>query len=281
MTKKFSRMESRFVTVTKYFILVLMSLVVLFPLYFVLVSSFKSDTDIFLSPFSLPSSLDLSNYKYVFIDMSLWRYMVNSLYYAVTSVLLILIVSTMCAYAIARMYWKFKSIALLIIMTGMLIPMHAIIFPLYISVRKMGFVSPWFVLVLVYVAFAIPKSIFILVNFLKGIPRSLEEAAIIDGASIFRVIVQIIVPLLKPAISVIVVFDFLSIWNDLLISLVFISDKLDRTLQMGVMMFKGDYVTNYNMIMIAVVCSILPTIVIYFIFQKRIIAGLTSGAVKE
>lgn len=264
----------------KYLVLFIMALFILGPIYFVIVSSLKTDSEIFLSPFALPAKALFENYTYVLLDMQLWKYMLNSLYYSFASVSISLICSISAAYAITRMTWKLSKISLAILMTGLLIPMHSIILPLYLSVRSFGVSSPRIVLVLVFSAFALPKSTFIFANFLKGIPRSIEEAAVIDGANIYKIILSVILPIITPAISVVVVFDFLAVWNDLLISLIFINDKADRTLQLGIMMFKGDYVTSYNYIMTAITCAIIPTIIIYFIFQKKIISGLTSGAVK-
>lgn len=268
------------VLVGKYFVLLLMAVVILFPLLFVFLASLKVDDEIFLNPFGLPSVAHFENYKAVLIDMGMWRYMLNSLYYAFASVLLTLLCAIFAAYAITRMRWRFSGLAMGVLLTGLLIPMHAIILPLYLTVRKAGVNSPQIVLVLIFAAFALPKSTFILANFLKGIPATIEEAAVIDGAGLGTVIVRIITPLLAPAISVCVVFDFLTVWNDLLISLIFISEKTQRTLQLGIMMFKGDYTTNYSYLMTAVCCAILPTITLYIFFQKKIVAGLTSGAVK-
>ena len=272
--------DSKGFTVFKYVLLILMAITILFPLLFVFMSSLKTDDEIFMNPFGLPLKAQFDHYKTVMIDMHMWRYMLNSLYYALASVLLTLVCSVMAGYAIARMKWKLSGTVMAILLTGFLIPMHAIILPLYLWVRKAHINSPWIVLVLIFTAFAIPKSTFIIANFLKGIPRSIEEAAVIDGANLGTVLVRIVTPLLAPAISVCVVFDFLTVWNDLLISLIFINDTAQRTLQLGIMMFKGDYSTNYGYLMTAVCCAIIPTITLYIFFQKRIVAGLTSGAVK-
>lgn len=265
----------------KHIFLLLMSVVILYPVFFVACSSLKTDEEIFLTPFGFAKNPQFQNYKTVWVDMKLWKYMLNSLYYSFFSVILTLVCAIGAAYAIARMKWKLSGITMGFLMIGLMIPMHAIILPLYLSVRGFGIHSPRLVLVMIFSAFALPKSTFILVNFLKGIPRTIEEAAVLDGAGIFRIIISIILPLLKPAISVVVVFDFLAVWNDLLISLIFVNDKADRTLQMGIMMFKGDYVTNYNYLMAAVTCAIIPTILVYIFFQKKIVAGLSAGALKE
>lgn len=267
--------------ILKYTFLLVLTIVILYPILFVAISSLKTDKEIFINPFGLAENPMFQNYKVVWLDMELWKYMLNSLYYSFCSVVLTLFCAVGAAYAFARMKWKLSRVTMGFLMLGLMIPMHAIILPLYLSVRKMGIHNPRFILVLIFSAFALPKSTFILTNFLGGIPKSIEEAAVLDGAGIFRIIISIVLPLMTPAIAVVVVFDFLAVWNDLLISLIFINDKADRTLQMGIMMFKGDYVTNYNYVMTAVTCAIIPTILVYVFFQKKIVAGLSAGAVKE
>lgn len=274
------REGGRMLAFVKYFVLIVMVVVIIFPLFFVFMSSVKSDDEIFLNPFGWPENPLFDNYKIVMVDMQMWRYMLNSFYYGFASVAVILLCAVTAGYAIARMRWKLSGAALGLLMTGMLIPMHAVILPLYLSVRRIGVKSPWIVLVLIFAAFGLPKSVFIMVNFLKGIPKSIEEAAVIDGAGLFKIITTIIIPLLAPAISVCAIFDFLTVWNDLLISLIFINDRNQRTLQLGIMMFKGDYTTNYGSLMTAVCCAVIPTIILYIFFQKKIVSGLTSGAVK-
>lgn len=267
-------------TILKYFILSLASAAVIFPLYFLAISALKTDNEIFLRPFELPVVWQFQNITEVLIKNKFYTYMGNSFVIAILSVTLTSVVSIMAAYAITRMHWKGSGTVNMLLMTGIMIPIHAVILPLYLTVRRIGLKEPKLVLVCVFAAFALPRTIFIISGFLKDIPRALEEAAVIDGAKMGTVIGRIIVPLLKPAIATVCIFDFLTVWNDLLVSMIFISKDKDRTLQLGIMRFMGEFSTMYNYIFVAVLISIIPTLLIFIFFQKRIVAGITAGAVK-
>ena len=280
MQKAAGRKENKVLDAAKYLILGSYTIAILFPLYFLVVSSLKNDNEIFLNPFGLPKNFLWENYREVFINFKLFINMLNSFYYAFFGVLLVVIVGVLASYAIVRMRWKLSNKVFALLMTGMLVPMHSVILPLYLSVRRAGITSPRIVLALIFAAFALPRTIFILSGFLKDLPRTIEEAAVIDGASLIRIVVSIVIPMLKPAIATICIFNFLTIWNDLLIGLVFITKDIDKTLQLGILKFKGDYVTMYNYVITAILIAIAPTITVYLIFQKRIISGITAGAVK-
>lgn len=264
----------------KYFIVCFYTVSILFPLYFLLISSVKTDNEIFLNPFGLPVKILWRNYTTVLFKYNLILNMTNSLYYAVFSLLVITVTSVMASYAITRMTWKLSKTAFALLLTGLLVPMHSVIIPLYITVRKMGITSPRLVLIGIFSAFALPQSIFIISGFLKDLPKSVEEAAVIDGASIFKVITLVVIPMIKPAIATICIFNFLAIWNDLLIGLIFINRDADKTLQLGIMKFKGDYVTIYNYVLAGIMAAIIPSITVFLFFQKKIIAGITAGAIK-
>lgn len=272
--------KTDFLEIVKYIYIGISSLLVLFPVYFLVISSLKTDNDIFTNPFGFPQKIMWENYGIVLFKYKLYLNLANSLYYSLISLALIVVVGVLASYALTRMNWKFRKMAFALLMTGMLVPMHAVILPLYLSVRKMGITSPRFILVAIFAVFAIPKSVFILSGFLKDMPRSVEEAAVIDGASIFQVLTRVVVPILRPAIATICIFDFLSIWNDLLIGLIFINKDVDKTIQLGIMKFKGDYVTIYNYVLAGILIAIIPTITMYLFFQKQIISGITAGAVK-
>lgn len=264
----------------RYAIVCIYTVNILFPLYFLLISSVKNDNEIFLNPFGMPSEILWENYSTVLFKYNLIINMANSLYYAVCSLLLITAASIMASYAITRMTWKLSKPAFALLLTGLLVPMHSVIIPLYISVRKIGITSPRLVLIGIFSAFALPQSIFIVSGFLKDLPRTVEEAAVIDGASVFKVITRVVIPMIKPAIATICIFNFLTIWNDLLIGLIFINRDIDKTLQLGIMKFKGDYVTIYNYVLAGIMVAIIPSITVFLFFQKKIIAGITAGAIK-
>lgn len=267
-------------SVIKYAFMFIVSIAVIYPIFFVFILSFKTSDEIFLKPFSFPDKIRFSVYLEVLFKFKLAQNMMNSLYYAFTSVLLTLAVCLLAAYAISRMKWKLSKTFMSLLLTGILVPFHSMVIPLFITVSKLGINEPKVILVLLFTAFGIPTTIFILVSFLQDIPRSIEESAVIDGCSIWRLIRSIIIPLMKPAIATVCIFNFLNSWNDLLLSIIFINKDSDKTLQMGIQTFQGAYMSRYDYILSSVVIAVIPTIVIYIFLQSKIIEGITAGAVK-
>jgi raffinose/stachyose/melibiose transport system permease protein len=178
------------------------------------------------------------------------------------------------------MKWKLSKLCMTFFMMGMMIPIHATLIPLYVMFKNLGISNSNFALVLPYATFALPSTILILTGFFSSIPRELEEAAVIDGSPIWRVFVQIVIPISTPALMTVLIFNFISTWNELLVALVFIDDEKLYTLPVGLTNFVGQYQTNYAPMLAATMLSILPAITIYSAFNSKIVAGLTAGAIK-
>lgn len=267
-------------SVFQHSVLILASIVIIFPLLFIVLASLKTQSEIFLSPFSLPQNPDFSIYKTLLIEKGFVYNILNSLFYAVTTVVVSAMVCYLGAYAISRMKWKLSKVVLALLLLGLMVPQHSMVLPLYVVMQKIGIDSPRISLILVFTAFAIPRTIFIFVGFLQDISRSMEEAAIIDGASIWKVIFMIILPMIKPALATVCIFNFLQVWNDLFIGLIFITDNAQKTIQLGLLQFQGLYETQYNILLAAVSVAIIPIMVVYAFFQKNIIKGITAGAIK-
>jgi raffinose/stachyose/melibiose transport system permease protein len=153
--------------------------------------------------------------------------------------------------------------------------------PLYILSAKVGISNPRFTLVVVFVAFAVPLTILIMSGYLKSVPKELEEAAIIDGATIFGTFWRIVVPIMQPAIATVSIFKFLTTWNDFFIGFIFITNQKHWTIQLGISQFRGSFVVRYSHLLAAIIIAIIPTMITYIILNKKIIAGLTAGAVKS
>jgi raffinose/stachyose/melibiose transport system permease protein len=186
----------------------------------------------------------------------------------------------MAAFVIARMRWRLSGLTLGFFLIGMMIPVHATLLPLFIFFSKLSLTNNSLSLILLYIAFGLPAAILILANFFRAIPTEIEEAAAIDGCSMARIFWTITLPISKPAIFTVIIFSFVSIWNELLVALVFISDSYKMTLPVGLMNFKGQYATNYAPLLAATILVIVPSIVLYTIFNNRIIEGMTAGAIK-
>lgn len=264
----------------KYTILLFYVVIILGPLYFLLVSALKEDNQIFLDPFGLPDVYLWENFRIVLFDNNILLNMLNSFYYVVTGLVLTTIICVMASYAVVKMEWKLKNMVFGLLLLGMFVPINALLLPVFIGSRTFGVDNPRIILVLIFTVFAMPRTIFIISGFLKDIPRTIEEAAVIDGASLPMIIIKIIMPLLKPAIATSAIFNFLSIWNNLLLPLVFINREADKTLQLGMLKFRGEFITSYNLSLTAVLISVVPTITLYLFFQKGIVKGITAGSIK-
>jgi len=272
-------MKKRIVNIIRYFIFLLLVSVILFPLGFILTASFKSNTEIFNSPWGLPEEISLKGYQAIIETYNIGRNLANSLLYSTGSCIVAIAAASMASYAITRMRWKFSKAALNYLLLGIMVPIHSLLVPLYISVSKLRLPSPA-ALLLIYIAGAIPTAVFIMTGFLESVPYELEEAAVIDGASIKKCFFSIILPLLKPSIATVGILTFMNVWNDLLMGLIFLKNQSHYTIQLFIAQFKGSHATNYPVLLASIIFSAIPMIIIYFVMSDRLIDGITQGAVK-
>jgi len=272
--------KKNFWLLIKYVVLFLGAVLVILPLIFVLISSFKSNDEIFTSAFSLPKNINFKNYFTVFNSTyHLHTYFFNSIGYAVVVCSVGVLIDTMAAYAIGRMKWKFNKLILAFFLSGLMIPLHAILVPLYVMVSRFSLPNQ-FALQLLFIASTIPTSVFLIVSYLSQVPRAMEESAVIDGCSIPYLFVTIVIPLIKPAIATITIFNFRAVWNDLLLSLVFLNNESIQTLQLGISNFKGAYFSDYGLILAALVVSIIPSVIVFLFMSDKIVNGISAGAIK-
>ena len=246
--------------VIAYTFLIIMAIIFVMPMLFTIISSLKTKLDIFSDPFALPKNPQWSNYVIAWKDANMSAYFINSVIQSGSTVILTSLISTMAAYALARFDFKLNKVLVLVFMLGMMVPMHTI---------------------LVYVAFNLPFSIMVMITFMKGVNRSLEEAAIIDGANYFQIYSKIMIPLTLPAISTISIFNFMGAWNNILFPLLFINDKRLRPISLGLLNFNGERGSEYGLMMAGIVITVAVPLAIYLLFQEKVESGLAAGAVKE
>ncbi|HEY5585878.1 MAG TPA: carbohydrate ABC transporter permease [Ruminiclostridium sp.] len=268
------------IKIIKYMFLCIYSIAIIYPLLFVLMSSLKSNNEIFSTPFALPTVWNFKIYYDVWTKFNVQVYFLNSVYYATVSVAICVVISCMAAYGLTRMKWKLKGATFAFILLGLMVPMHSEVVPLYIGLNKLGFRDPKITLIGIFVAFAIPTTIFIVSGFIQSLPIELEESAVIEGCGLIKAFFLIIVPLLKPVIATVIIFNFLGVWNDFFAGLIFISQEGDKTLQLGISRFQGNFSTRYADLLAAIMITIIPSIIVYSVLQDQIISGLTAGAVK-
>lgn len=264
----------------KYLIFSFHALLILFPIWFVVLSSFKDNQDLFNNPWGLPRIFIWQNYSEVLFKYNLKTNLCNSLTYATLGCILSLVICAMAAFALTRLKWKLSKLTLGFFLLGLMVPLQSALVPLYISVNQLGLNNPRLNVISIFVAFSIPTTIFILAGFMEGLPRELEEAAVIDGCSIPKAFWNIILPLTKPALATVTILNFLNIWNDLMFGLIFLSNEADKTLQLGIMRFQSNYGTRYGYALVGIVIAIVPSLLIYAILQDKLVKGMTAGAVK-
>ena len=263
-----------------YFILIFFTILFLYPMIWLFINSFKSSTELFDSPWSLPKSLSLDNYTRALIAGNISRYFINSVIVTVFVVVLSTLLSAMAAYAIERMRWKLSKLVLSIFLLGLTIPSHATIVPLFSMFNSLRINNTYIAVIIPHIVFTLPISIFILTGFFKSIPLEMEEAAAMDGYTIFKIFIKIIIPISTPSLVTVAVITFITAWNDLLFPQIFLSDPAMMTLPVGLTTFSGRYSTDYVGMIAAVVITIIPCIITYSIMHKRIIDGMVAGAVK-
>lgn len=263
-----------------YLVLLLFTFIFLYPIVWLLINAFKTNEELFLSPWTLPTQISFENFARAIKDGNLIRNFVNSSIIAVAVVVLSTLFSAMAAYGLTRLKWKLSGLVLSIFMLGMMIPTYSTIIPLFSIFNKLKINNTYLAVIIPHLVFSFPISILILTGFFRTIPHELEEAALLDGCSIPRAFFQIIWPTATPSLVTVSVITFITAWNDLLFPTIFLSDKDMMTLPVGLAAFQGRYSTDYVGMIAAVVITIIPSIIIYSILHDKIIDGMTAGALK-
>lgn len=257
-----------------------MAILYLAPLLWTFNVAFKTNKEIFTAPFALPQNPTIENFTFAWTAGKLGIATLNSFIVCVITLFFSMIIGSMAAFGIARMRWKFSHMALVYFLTGMMIPVHCVLIPLFTRFAKLGLSNSLTGLILPYLTFSLPITIFIMVGFFEGMPNELIESACIDGASIYQIFFKVCLPLGKTGLFVTGLMTFVGNWNELLLAMVFISDDMKKTLPVSLSKFVGPYNTNYSQMFAAIIIAIIPTIVVYCAFSNQIVDGLTAGAVK-
>lgn len=265
-----------------YLFLAVFTFIQIFPFYWLVTFSFKSNTEIFDSNnlVGLPKVWHLENFSKALMGGEILRYLLNSVFYAAVTVVVSTLLASMVAYAINRMYWKAKGIVAAIFSLGIMIPVQATLLPLFQGLDRLGIRGGYLGLMLPYITFAMPMTVMILGGFFKALPREIEEAACIDGCNIFNMFFRIIFPMIRPGIATSCIFAFLNTWNELLFANTFVDDAKYKTLPVGIMSFVGEHSTNWGIIGAGMVIATLPTVLIYLLLSKQVQESFTVGVVK-
>jgi raffinose/stachyose/melibiose transport system permease protein len=264
-----------------YGFLALWTAIQIFPLYWMLTFSLKDNNEIFgANVIGLPHVWRWENYTSVLTRGKVGTYFLNSVLVTGATIALTSIIALMATYALTRMIWKGRKLANNVVMLGLTVPIHTAILPIFIILRSLKMTNSYQALIIPYTAFGLAMAIMICSSLMEGIPRELEEAAFIDGCSIYGIFGSIILPLMRPAIATISIFTYLTAWNELMFATIFISDSNYRTLTVGIQTLSGSYTTDWGPIGAALVVATFPTLIIYAFMSNKIQESLVIGAVK-
>jgi len=265
-----------------YVILVIVAVIWLLPVYTVISTSLKSKQDFFsgMSLFQLPENICWENFVKAFTKGRLFMYMKNDLFVSCLKVPLGIFLESLAAFALARLNIKHKTGIFIFFLIGMMLPMQVALVPLNVIYNKIGWINTYHGLFYAYIGFGLSYGILILRGFMKGVPKELDEAALIDGCNKWQLYSRIILPITRPAIATLVITDFLATWNEYLLASVIINDTYKKTVPVGLMTFVGEHGTDYGYLCAGVLICVIPVVIVYLIFQRHFVEGI-SGAVKS
>lgn len=261
-------------------ILILVSATCVFPLLWMLSSSFKTQQTIFKNMSLWPGVFHWQNYITAWTRGGFGIYFLNSVFYTVMVVSGLVLIASLAAYAFSMQEFKGKGIMYSIFLAAMMVPIPGAFVALYILLLKLGLVNTRLGYILPQISIGLSLAIYILKTFFDEIPKEIEESAKVDGCSTIGIWWHIAMPLAKPAIAVIVIFNTLAVWNEYILAMIILQDKSKIPLQRGLMIFQGAHFTEYSLLMAGITISVIPIIAMYLFMQKYIIEGITAGAVK-
>jgi raffinose/stachyose/melibiose transport system permease protein len=260
--------------------LFLLAGVFLFPLALLVLTSFKSRTEIFTNPLSLPETFRVENYFNAWTTGGFEHYFANSVIIVLVSLVLILLLSSLAAYALVQFDFPADDFVFVFFLAGFMIPPQVLLVPLYAIMNALGLLNTYFSLIFAYTAFGLPFSIFLLRQFFVTIPDTYAEAARMDGCTEFQVFYRIYLPLSVPALSAVAIYQFVFLWNEFLYAIIFITDDALRTLPAGLMAFQGQYSGDWAQLFAGIVIAVAPTVLFFLLFQRQFLRGISMGATK-
>lgn len=262
-------------------VLILVAVVQIFPLIWLLNFSLASSTEMFTSGLLvIPKKIQWGNYVKAFVDGNFLLYLKNSILINGLAVVLVVLISIMAAFACRRMRWKLSGFVKILLLMGLMIPIHATLLPNYKIYSTLKLTDTIWALLIPYVAFSLPQALFLMTSFLEAIPLELEEAAVMDGCGIYRIIFQIVTPMLKPSIATVAIMTFLNNWNEFMMASTYLSSPTWKTLPFSILEFTGEYSSNYAVQFAVMALTAAPAVIVYIVLNKHITKGVAMGAVK-
>jgi multiple sugar transport system permease protein/raffinose/stachyose/melibiose transport system permease protein len=252
--------------------MVVVAVVMLYPFVYMLVNSFKTQAQ-----YELGHGFSLASWRLLFSGQPIIRELFNSVLVSGVAVAIIVAISTAAGFAFAKIRYRARGLVFVLVVACMFVPLPSLVIPEYINVSKFGVLDTYWGAILVYAALGIPFSIFLMTTYFRSVPDDLIEAAAIDGVSNLNMWWRLGVPLAKPAIFTVAVLQFIQIWNDLLVGLLFLQNPSDRTVTVGIALLQSGRVLSVPALMAGSVLSVIPPIIVYVVFQKHLVRGITMG----
>ncbi|MCU6735666.1 MULTISPECIES: carbohydrate ABC transporter permease [Diplocloster] len=264
-----------------YIVLTLVALIWVIPLVMLFLSAIRSTSEFFsnLNLFSIPDTIQWSNFSKAWTNGNLGRFMANGIMVCLIKVPLGVLISSMCAFALTRMKLPHSNALFIFILVGMMLPVQMALIPLNIMYSRLHLNNTYLCLIFTYIGFGIPLGTLVFRGFFRSIPNELDEAAAIDGCGKYRLYANIIMPVAKPAVATMFILDFLNTWNEFLLQSVLITKDTMKTVPNGLLSFMGEFSTDYGLLSAGVLVSIIPILIIYIVFQRQFVEGM-AGAVK-
>lgn len=266
--------------VVSHVVLVIASIVVLLPLLFVVFLSFKDIPGILGTPLSWPDVFHVENYPDAWNEGNIGQFLVNTIVVACVTVAAILAFSSLAAFVIARYRFKGNQLLYLFFVSGLALPIQIIALPIFILIKNLHLLNTLTSLVIVFASGGISYSVFILVNFMRTIPFELQEAAVMDGAGPLRIYWHIVLPLIRPALGIVAIFQFLSAWKEFFLPLLLVQDPSSMTVPVGILSFVGEHSTEWQLLLAGLVIISLPTLIGFLLVAKQFRRNLVGGGVK-
>ncbi|MFE5309189.1 carbohydrate ABC transporter permease [Isoptericola sp. NPDC056573] len=263
-------------------VLVIWCILVIAPMIWVFIGSFKTSAEIFASPFSLPANWSFTNYENAWVDAQIGRAFVNTIIVVGTALVLVMLLGAMCAYVLARFEFPGRRAIYYLMLAGLTFPVFLAIVPLFFVLQNAGLLGTLPGLIVVYVAFALPFTVFFLYAFFRGLPDDIAEAAAIDGAGHWRTFFQVMMPMARPGMASVAIFNFLGLWNQFILPIALNPEQQNYVLSQRLAAFvsSAGYAVDFGAMFAAVVVTIVPVLIAYLIFQRQLQGSVSAGTMK-
>jgi raffinose/stachyose/melibiose transport system permease protein len=269
-----------YTSIAKHAVLVFFALVALLPVMMSWLTALRPKSEASANPFSIPSRLAWENFPKAWEVGRFGDYFINSIAVTIPTVLAVTALSALAGYGISRFKFRGRNLMFYTLLLGLTIPFQSVMIPLFYQLNNMGLLGTYWAMILPATAFGLPFGVFLMQAFFEDLPNELADAARTDGCSEWRIFKDVMLPLAKPAIMSLIVFQFMATWNNFLMPLLYLQDEDIRTVPLGLLYFQGKYTRDLTLLSAGVAIATIPIVIIYILFQRQFVKGLTAGAVK-